>query len=186
VQGRFFEAAGGKAAVDRDTFDGLILRHLPAAQRFAIRLTGRPDWAEEIVQSALLRAHRGWSTFGGKSAFRTWLFQIIVNAFRDDLDRRAVRETDPLPADMPDRPGRDPASIAETAELGRLVADAVSGLPLRQREVMVLHTYEQLTDAEIAVVLEMNPQNVRTTLHLARERVRQLLRPFLSDEHAAK
>jgi RNA polymerase sigma-70 factor (ECF subfamily) len=178
--------AGGKAAVDRDTFDGLILQHLPAAQRFAIRLTGRPDAAEEIVQAALLRAHRKWSSFGGKSTFRTWFFQIIVNAFRDDLDRRAVRRTDPLPAELPDRPGRDPASIAEAAETGRLVADAVSSLPPRQREVMVLHTYEQLTDAEIAAVLAMNPQNVRTTLHLARQRIRELLRPFLSDEHAAK
>jgi len=59
--------------VDRETFDGLVLEHLPMAQRFAIRLTGRSDLAEKIVQAALLRVSRSWSSYRGDSSFRTWL-----------------------------------------------------------------------------------------------------------------
>lgn len=172
--------------MDRETFDRLVLEHLPMAQRFAIRLAGQPDLAEEIVQISLLRAHRAWMTFKGQSNFRTWFFQIIVNAFRDDLEHRARRNAETLSAEIADRDDKNPALLAETAELGRIVAKAVSSLPPRQREVIVLHTYERLTDGEIAAVLAINPQNVRTTLHLARQRLKEMLGPYLSDEHAGK
>jgi RNA polymerase sigma factor (sigma-70 family) len=59
------------------------------------------------------------------------------------------------------------------------VATAVSNLPPRQREVLVLHTYEQLNDEQIARMLDISPQNVRTTLHLARQRLRTMLQRFL-------
>jgi RNA polymerase sigma-70 factor, ECF subfamily len=171
--------------VDRQTFDRLVLENLPAAQRFAVRLTGRPDAAEDVIQTALLRASRGWKTFRGGSAFRTWLFQIVVHAFRDDLDDRARRPAETLTTDPADRRTNDPAALASAAELGRTVADAVSNLPPRQREVMVLHTYEQLTDVEVAGVLGITPQNVRTTLHLAPQRLREVLRQHLNEtDHA--
>jgi RNA polymerase sigma-70 factor, ECF subfamily len=172
--------------VDRDTFDRLILEHLPAAQRFAIRLTGRCDLAEEMVQAALLRAHRSWMSFSGKSSFRTWLLQIIVNAFRDDLRQSAHRTTEPLSPDVADTDQNNPATVAQANELGRVVATAVSTLPPRQREVIVLHAFEQLTDSEIADVLAISPQNVRTTLHLARQRLKEILRPHMNDDHAAR
>jgi RNA polymerase sigma-70 factor (ECF subfamily) len=172
---------GGKAPVDRQTFDRLVLDHLPAAQRFALRLTGRIDRAEEVVQNALLRAARGWHTFKGHSTFGTWFFQIVVHAFRDDLDDRSRRRAETLESEPVDQRTIEPVTLAAAAELGRSVADAVSNLPPRQREVMVLHTYEQLNDLEVAAVLGITPQNVRTTLHLARQRLRETLRPFLSE-----
>src|SRR3954466_7708469 len=55
--------------VDRHTFDRLMLGHLLPAQRFAVRLTGDADAAEEVVQEALVRAARGWATFRGRSTF---------------------------------------------------------------------------------------------------------------------
>ncbi len=167
------------APVDRQTFDRLVLEHLPAIQRFAVRLTGNTDAAQDVVQIALVKASSAWHTFRGQSAIRTWLFQIVVHAFRDDLDRRSRRRTETLEVEPIDRNSCDPAESAAAAELGRIVADAVSTLPPRQREVMVLHTYEQLSDEQVAQVLQISPQNVRTTLHLAREKLREKLRPFL-------
>ena len=176
-----------RAPVDRQLFDRLVLEHLPAVGRLAMRLTGRPEIAEEVAQNALLRASTGWATFRGQSAFRTWLFQIVIHAFRDDLQARRRRKIESL--DEPDGPAgdqvdhraEDPAQLASAAELGQIVAAAVSGLPPRQREVLVCHAYEQLSDLEIAAVLEISPRNVRTTLHLARERLRQVLRPHLKE-----
>jgi RNA polymerase sigma-70 factor (ECF subfamily) len=172
---------GGKAPVDRQTFDRLVLEHLPAAQRFAVRLTGQADSAQDVVQDALVKASRSWMTFQGRSAFKTWLFQIVVHAFRDDLDRRSRRPTSVMEDEPRDRRANDPAVLAISAELGRIVAAAVSNLPPRQREVMVLHTYEELNDLEVAAVLDITPQNVRTTLHLARQRLREVLRPYLNE-----
>ena len=177
---------GGNVPVDRQTFDRLVLEHLPAALRLAVRLTGRTDLAEDVVQNALLKASRNWHTFRGESAFRTWLLQIVVHAFRDDWDRRSRRKTDSLQDDRADRRATDPADLAAVAELGPAVAAAVSNLPPRQREVLVLHTYEQLSDGQIAIVLGIAPQNVRTTLHLARKTLKEVLRPYLNEGDDAR
>lgn len=134
-----------KAALDR-----LVVEHLPAALRFAVRLTGNADEAEDIVQDALLRVARGWAAFRGEANFRTWLFRIVVNAFRDRL-RRPRMET--LPDEVDDRRGEGPDRAALQRELGELVAQKVSSLPPRQREVLVLTMYEQLPPREVAGVL---------------------------------
>ena len=174
----------GESAVERETFDRLLLEHLAAAQRFAVRLTGDANEAEDLLHDALVRVARKWTTFRGESTFRTWFFQVIVNAFRDRL--RAERGERDERAGKPHRPAAstrqrssDPSREAEHRELGEIVARAVGKLPPRQREVLVLSAYEQLSSAEIAVVLEMTEQNVRTTLHLARERLRTKLAKYL-------
>jgi RNA polymerase sigma-70 factor, ECF subfamily len=177
---------GGNVPVDRQTFDRLVLEHLPAAQRLAVRLTGRLDLAEDVVQNALVKASRSWQTFRGESAFRTWLLQIVVHAFRDDWDRRKRRKTDALPDEPTDPHANDPADLVAVSELGPAVAAAVSNLPPRQREVLVLHTYEQMNDAQIAQVLGIAPQNVRTTLHLARQKLKEVLRPYLNESDNAR
>ncbi|MGE0378430.1 MAG: RNA polymerase sigma factor, partial [Planctomycetaceae bacterium] len=69
--------------IDARDLDRLVREHLPAAARFATRLTGGPDLAEDLVLEALLRVARSYRTFRGESTFRTWLFQIIINVFRD-------------------------------------------------------------------------------------------------------
>jgi RNA polymerase sigma-70 factor (ECF subfamily) len=184
---------------DRTIFDQLVLEHLSAAHRFAVRLTGDPDEAEEVAQDALARAARGWRTYSGRggATFRTWLFQVVVNAFRDRLERAGRRQDvgaggesgdagrgtnhHPLTEHLPDPRAPDPAAAAEAGELGALAARFVSDLPPRQREVLVLCAYENLSALEVADVLGISHQNVRTCLHLARERLRQQLAPYLGE-----
>ena len=173
---------------DRHTFDRLVREHLAAAHRFAIRLTGDLDAAEELVQEALGRAAGAWRTFAGRSSFRTWLLQIVVNAFRDRLRRRGIDVSAELPdgqvCDMADRRAADPVAEASAGELGRIVAGMVSSLPPRQREVLVLVAYEQLSPSEAAAVIGVTEQNARTNLHFARERLRRQLEPYLGERRS--
>jgi RNA polymerase sigma-70 factor (ECF subfamily) len=161
-------------AVDRQTFDRLVLDHLASAQRFAIRLTGDPDAAEDLMQDALLRAHRSWRTFRGQSKFTTWLYSIVINCFRDRL-AASPRLAGDLAQDVLDPRASDPAHAAQSREFGEIVAREVSRLPPRQREVLVLSAYEQMSAVEIAAVLQISEANVRTQLHLAREKLRDRL-----------
>lgn len=168
--------------MDRNTFDRLVESHLPAAQRFAIRLTGDPHTADDLVQDALLKAHRAWQSFRGESRFTTWLFRIIINCFRDRFDARPPEVASlQLARDAATNPNDDPARTSASKEFGEIVAYEVSRLPPRQREVLVLIVYEQLSIAETASALELSEQNVRTTLHHARERLRQRLEPHVRD-----
>ena len=134
-------ALGGKRA----QFDRLMSASLPAALRFAVRLTGRLDTAEEVVQEAMLAASRSWKTYRGEAQFRTWLFRIVVNTFRN----RLARPTGPksLETDLVDVRQRSPSDLAAAAELSETIARCVAELPLRQREVLVLSVYENLDAA---------------------------------------
>ena len=172
-------SADDRATDDRATLDRLVSEHLPAALRFAVRLTGDLNAAEEVVQEALLRAARGWSTFRGQAQFRTWLCRIVINAWHD---HRTAREPPAaLPEDLPDDRAGDPAAAAQAAELAEIIARLVSALPPRQREVLVLTVYEGLGPHEVADVLGIREGNVRTNLHLARERLRKQLAPYLAE-----
>jgi RNA polymerase sigma-70 factor, ECF subfamily len=166
--------------LDRQQFDRLLLQHLPAAQRLAVRLCGNPTDGEEIVQQALFRLARGgWKTFRGESAFSTWLIAVVINAFRD---HRAARTFDELPEDCVDASMYGPVERLMGKELSDHVARCISTLPPRQREVVVLSALENFGIAEIAHVLNTSSENVRVNLHLARQRLKKLLRNYLSDE----
>src|SRR5262245_1391397 len=120
---------------------------MPAALRFAVRLTGDADAAEDLVQEALLRAVRRWSTFRGEAEFRTWLFQIIINAFRDRIraSHASLPATDEPIADLADPAGVNPFEATTQIELEELIGREVSRLPPRQREVLTLIVFEGFT-----------------------------------------
>jgi RNA polymerase sigma-70 factor (ECF subfamily) len=168
--------------VDRQTFDRLMLDHLDGAQRFAVRLTGDAALAEELVQEALVRAAGAWQSFRGDSAFRTWLLQVVVNVFRDRLRARAGPAGLEDANDVADARDVEPAARLEARELAETVAACVSALSPRQREVIVLVAYEQLTTRQAAAVLGITDGNARTTLHLARESLKKRLAPYFSEE----
>lgn len=172
--------AMGRSADKRD-LDRLVSRHLPEALQFATRLTGDPDRAEEVVAEALVRVSRSWESFRGEARFRTWLYRIVINVFRDEHAARA--RTEPLDHDVPDPRSPEPSSEAWASELGQLVADRVSALPPRQREVLVLIAYEGLSPAEVAQVLGISAANVHATLHVARGRLRTQLGSLLMESY---
>jgi RNA polymerase sigma-70 factor, ECF subfamily len=164
---------------DRATFDRLVSASLPAALRFAVRLTGRLDTAEDVVQEAMLAASRSWKNFRGQSQFQTWLLRIVVNSHRNQLARRPPPET---LKDLVDPAQSSPSESASTAELAERVAQCVAALPLRQREVIVLSAYEGLNAPQIAEVLEMKIENVYSTLNVARTKLRQQLEAYLAEK----
>jgi len=162
--------------VDRKTLDSLVLDHLPAALRLATRLTGDVDRAEDVVQEALTRVFASWKSFRGDSQFRTWLFRIVINVFRDQLKKQS-RETR-LPTDASDC-RRSPVEETIAHELSAQIVRAVASLPLRQREVVVLSALEGFSTRQIAETLSISEANVYANLHAGRRRLQRLLRPHL-------
>jgi RNA polymerase sigma-70 factor, ECF subfamily len=158
----------------RAAFDRLIVEAIPSMLRFATRLCGNSSDAEDVVQDALLRAARNWRSFRGEAKVSTWLFRIVINAFRD---RHQVLESVGQEIAIADEPLRQ----IEAEEFGAIVARHVSNLPSRQREVLVLIAYEQMTTSDAATVLGISEQSVRTNLHFARERMREKLAKYVNE-----
>ena len=163
---------------DRWTLDALISEH-----HVADAATGDPaDWQAGDGGRNPARGHaadpRSWSGFRSQADFKTWATRIILNAFRDWLAKQ--RKSSPL-EEVPDARYADPPSCAMAEELGRHIAQRVSALPPRQREVMILMTYEGLSANEAARVLDIQVANVYATLYEARQRLRAELAPFLAE-----
>lgn len=167
-------------ADEKPTLDDLVQDHLPETFRFAVRLTGNSQSAEELVQEALVRVARSWHKFRGEAQFKTWLFRIVINAFRDRLAKTTPSQA--IVGDPIDTRGTDPAAAAQAEELGELIAVKVSALPPRQREVLVLVAYESLTPREVSELLQITEANVHATLYAAREKLRRELAPYLVEK----
>ncbi len=165
--------------IPADDLDRLIRAQLPAAMRFATRLTGQISAGEDLVQEALYRVARSWRTYRREAEFRTWFFQVIINAFRDQRRRLNAASLDINTSD-PQQP--DPADRMLEGELKTQIAACIARLPDRQREVIVLTTYEELSIPETANVLGISEQNVHATLHIARRRLREELAAYLVEK----
>lgn len=149
---------------------------------FAVRLTGHLQDAEDLVQETLVRAVRSRNTFRGESLLKTWLYRIFLNVFRTWITRSRTapdrQSVDLLETDQPDERFRDPADQISDNELGKQVAQEVSRLPERQREVIVLVHYEGCSIAETADLLQISSQNVYSILSHARSVLKQRLSHF--------
>jgi RNA polymerase sigma-70 factor (ECF subfamily) len=150
---------------------------VPRVYHFALRLTGDAHVAEDLTQETLLRA---WSRRGQLRQWqctRTWLFRIVGNLWRDHLRRAVLREgrRRELSPKTP-CPEHDPADAAAMRDDLRLVLAALDELPPRQREVLYLAACEAMPLAEIAQVLAISPDAVKSNLAAARKQMRQRLR----------
>ena len=157
----------------RSDVDRLVVEHLPAALRFALRLTGDQHIAEDVVQEALCLVLRRWRSYRGEASFGTWMLRIVVNVDRDR--RRRQRDTLSLPAGEMISSAAQPVEQAAANELHANVRVAIDRLPERQREVALLSLGEGLAARDVARILEITEANVHTCLHLARKRIAQAI-----------
>jgi RNA polymerase sigma-70 factor, ECF subfamily len=163
--------------IDRAEIDRLVVENLPIAMRFAQRLTGCSELAEEIVQEALTKVLHSWPRYRREASFSTWMLGIVLNAHRDACRRRR-HEPVPLAAELPDR---RPASdlFLDATELAQRMRTAIDSLPDRQREIALLCLVEQVTPGEAAPLLGITVANIHTTLHNVRKKLLPHVEPAL-------
>lgn len=169
VQRLVIQAASG----DTRAFEMLYRLHLGRVYALCMRLTRNEAYAEELTQSAFVRAWQKLDTFRGDSAFSTWLHRLTVNvvfeAQRSD-QRRIGRVTTTDDLDVLDRQGRH-----ETPGMKIDLEQAIAKLPDRAREVFVLFQVEGYSHEEIAGMTGMAIGSSKAQLHRARHLLREIL-----------
>jgi RNA polymerase sigma-70 factor (sigma-E family) len=151
-------------------FDAFARAQLPRLLRYSVMLTGERELAADLVQDVLVKAYRNWPRISRTDRPDRYALRMLTNQFlswRRSWTARNVIATGELPEIIhPDDLG---TRHAAREDMWRRLAE----LPRRQRAVLVLRYYEQLTDAEIADVLGCSTGTVRGYAHrgLARLRV---------------
>ncbi|MEU1268134.1 SigE family RNA polymerase sigma factor [Streptomyces sp. NPDC005799] len=154
-------------------FDAFVAARSAALFRGALVLTGNRDAAEDLVQETLERACRKWRAISAKDAPDAYVRRIMVNLANDRW--RRFRRTVPDSADRV-APGDEYGQVDSRDQLVR----ALQQLPMRMRTVVVLRYFHDLSDAEIAVDLDISPSTVRSQLARGIEKLRSQF-PALSD-----
>lgn len=160
----------------RSDFERYVEARTGALLRLAYLLTGDRHLAEDLVQEVLGRAHRRWGHIQRAENPHAYVRRMIVNQHISWRRRRSASEIPLAPTAVPDRS----SAATDDPVLQRDVTwRALQRLPHRQRAVLVLRYYEDLTDAEIALTLNAAVGTVRSLAARAFARLRQ--DPSLAD-----
>jgi len=157
----------------RASFEREALVHLDAMYRVALRLTGNPADAEDLVQEATLRAYRSWDRFTLGTNAKGWLLTILRNLFINEYRRRRRHpETVDLDTIEPfavfENVQEDPQGAFFDRIVDEEVLRAVDELPEVFREAVMLSDVEGLSYEEIAKVLDVPVGTVKSRLYRGR------------------
>ena len=162
--------------------DDELVRHHTAAFGWALACC---KWdrtaAEDVLHTAYLKVIDGRARFAGHSAFRTFLFGVIRRTAAEERRRRVIRSMLPLSvlrsesrAPFVDAHGSDSIERDETS---RALISALNTLSARQREVLALVFYHDLTIAEAAQVLRVSIGSARVHYERGKAALRKILGP---------
>jgi len=153
----------------------LFERYATPLFRYAHRMLGNRDEAEEVAQDVFLKMISRADQYDGRASVASWLFAIAANSCRDRLRRAARRPVLPLESVPEVREGDDPVDVRLAERQRRqAVRRALSKLSNEQREALVLARYHGLPYAEIARTLKISEGAVKTRIFRATEALRDL------------
>jgi RNA polymerase sigma-70 factor (ECF subfamily) len=166
----------GDACNDGESFQQVVLPHLDAAHRLARWLMRDEHDAEDVVQEASLRALRYFKTFTGGNG-RAWFLKIVRNCCRDWAGQRVAPLSEPFDEQQHGGaiPAADPEALMLRTDGVALIDQALTTLPARFRELLVLRELEGLTYRELADVMNIPIGTVMSSLSRARQAMRGAL-----------
>jgi len=169
---------------DQAAFLELYDRHRQPIFRFAYRLLGEVDTAEDVTHDCFLSLIRKPENFRpGRASLRTYLFAAARNLALKYF-RNSGREAglDELTEEPQLSPRHEPLRQLLDEELAAEIRRAVFSLAPLQREALILFEYEGLSLSEIAEITGADTGAVKGRLYRARERLKSILRPYLASE----
>lgn len=170
---------------DEGALRALLERYEPVVYRFGLRMCRDPEDAKDVLQDTLLALARGARDFRGGAAFSTWLYTIARRFCAKRRKRGADRSgragsLDEDEALTVPSPTRAPDDASADREIASALDAAIDALEPSQREVLLLRDVEGLSAREVADVLGISVDAVKSRLHRARIGVREAVAPLLA------
>ena len=179
---------------NRSAFDELVRRYEPKLSAFTRYICKNEDRAEETCQEALIKAFEAIPKFRGQSSFTTWLHQIAKNLCwskkrkdknlrLESIESAAFGDKKPDHKDIVDW-SNQPDKLLLKKELDQVLDNAILRLPQEYRAVITLRDIEELSNEEVAQILQLSIPAVKSRLHRARLFVRSELDIYFKGQSA--
>ncbi len=174
---------------DKDSAHALIAAYQNRLHAFVWRMVRNNHDAEEVCQDTFMRAFQALGSFDFSYRFSTWLFTIgyrlCLNAMRRRRNFVGDMDFGRLPSKGEGEVADGIANTAEAKRLKKAIWDSVEELTPPQRATVLLFYREELSCQEIGEILHMPAATVKSHLHRARNRLRELLNDQLADDWSA-
>ena len=161
-------------------------KYQPLVFRTCIGFVHDKDDADDLTQEVFIQAYQSLSRFRGNSAFSTWLYRIAVNASLNSVRRSSKNfivqrfnslfgseKTSDIPFSQAD--ADDPENILIRKEHVVRVQKAIDSLPENQRTAIILSKYDDLSQKEIAAIMNITEGAVESLLQRAKQNLREKL-----------
>jgi len=177
---------------DERAFGELIYSYESKVYSLALKMVRNPEDAEDVLQDTFLRAYRGIKSFQGASTFSTWIYRITANSALMRLRKKQLPTVSIEDADERETPVNivdwtpGPVEQLLNRELQQVMDEAIDALPPEFRQVFVLRDIEEMSNAEVAAILDLSVAAVKSRLHRARLKVRNRLAGYFSENAKPK
>ena len=168
---------------NRDAASMLVRRNLDRVARFIARIVRFERHVEDITQEVFLQVLASAHRYEPTARFSTWLYRIAMNTALDHLAnpyQRRRRETKNNEIqELPGESREEPQQAASLAELRDQIQTAIAALPVNQRVALTLFQFEDMSYEQIASVMDLSIEGVRSLLARARRALRAELQNLL-------
>jgi len=171
------EALIGRIATgDKVAMQVLFARHHVRVYRFVLRLVRDQTLAEDLISEVFLDVWRQAGKFEARSAVSTWLLAIARYKALSALRRRPDEELDEETAAAIEDPGDDPETALEKKDKGEILRKCLTALSPEHREIIDLVYYHEKSVEEVAEIVKIPENTVKTRMFYARKRLSELLK----------
>jgi RNA polymerase sigma-70 factor (ECF subfamily) len=160
---------------DINAFRVFVARHNVRLYRFALRVIGDRATAEDVVNQVFLHVWRSPNKFEQRSEVSTWLLAITRNVAVSAMRRRPTIGLEEAHAGLAEDPTADPEHPVRHAQRSGSIADGLGGLSPQHREIINLVYYDKKSIKEVAEIISVSPNAVKTRMLCARKELAMML-----------
>ena len=187
------ELVDSAVAGNRAAFEDIIYRYEKRIYNLALKYTGNVEDASDLLQDTFLQVLKKLQTFRGDAKFSTWIFRITTNLFL--MKKRKEKNIDIVPMDKPvltrkgdsvemqlfDEKAVQPLDLVEYNEENEILMKAIESLPDDYKTAIVLKDMNGFSNEEVAGILEITVQAVKSRVHRARLALKESLSKYYYD-----
>ncbi|MYL49973.1 sigma-70 family RNA polymerase sigma factor [Halobacillus litoralis] len=165
-------------STDKEILVDLMESYGGMVVRIAFTYVKDQQLAEDLAQDVFIRCYQHLHTFEHRSSYKTWVYRITINHCKDHVRSWSFRNLIPFEP-MKMEKGKETTSISDQIlkeEENQVLFQKVLKLSVKLREVIIFYYYEELSVEEVAELLGVNVNTVKTRLHRARNSLKRMLK----------